>query len=113
MLTLGCSAVALAWAVKPLLTLRVAAVIVLPLTAACLFTVFLDTKNDVLLKAVLTVAQVMWAVYDFSIRNYAFFVFDILTILSNLIGIFLLIRKGGSLTKALPKEQADARAEAK
>ena len=71
----------------------------LPLAAACLFTVFLDTKNDVLLKAVLTVAQVMWAVYDLSIRNYAFFVFDILTILSNLIGIFLLIRKGGSLRK--------------
>ena len=85
----------------------------LPLAAACLFTVFLDTKNDVLLKVVLTVAQMMWAVYDFSIRNYAFFVFDILTILSNLIGIFLLIRKGGSLTKAQPKEQADARAEAK
>lgn len=67
----------------------------LPLLAACLFTVFLDTKNDVLLKFVLTAAQVLWAIYDFSIQNYAFFVFDILTILSNLIGIFLLVRKRG------------------
>ena len=67
----------------------------LPLLAACLFTVFLDTKNDVLLKSVLTAAQVLWAIYDFSIQNYAFFVFDILTILSNLIGIFLLVRKHG------------------
>lgn len=72
----------------------VALIGLLPLVAACLFTVFLDTKNDILLKAVLTVAQVLWAVYDFSIQNYAFFVFDILTILSNLVGIFLLVRKG-------------------
>ncbi len=67
----------------------------LPLAAACLFTVFLDTKNDVLLKAVLTAAQVLWAIYDLSIKNYAFFVFDLLTIVSNLIAIFQMVRKRG------------------
>mgnify|MGYP003232731619 CR=1 FL=1 len=73
----------------------IAVIGLLPLAAACIFTIFLDTKNNVLLKSVLTAAQVLWAIYDISIKNYAFFVFDILTIVSNLVAIFLMVRKGG------------------
>ena len=47
------------------------------------------------IREVLTAAQVLWAIYDISIKNYAFFVFDILTIVSNLVAIFLMVRKGG------------------
>ena len=62
----------------------------LPLLAGILFTWFIDTKSDVQLKWVIIIAQVMWAVYDFYYRNFVAFTFDILTILSNLMGIVML-----------------------
>lgn len=64
----------------------------LPFAAACLFTIFLDTDNDKLLKIILTIAQNFWAVYDITIQNYSAFAFDVLTVISNIIGIILLVR---------------------
>ena len=84
----------------------IAVIGLLPLAAACIFTIFIDTKNDVLLKSVLTAAQVLWAIYDISIKNYAFFVFDILTIVSNLVAIFLMVRKGGKSAGKVQKSEA-------
>lgn len=64
----------------------------LPLAAGILFTWFIDTQSDVQLKAVIIAAQVLWAFYDWHYRNYVSFIFDILTILSNIMGIVMLKR---------------------
>lgn len=65
----------------------------LPLGAGILFTWFIDTKSDAQLKQVIILAQVLWGIYDFHYRNFVSFSFDILTILSNLLGLFLLGRE--------------------
>ena len=62
----------------------------LPLAAGILFTWFIDTKSDAQLKAVIIAAQVLWAVYDFYYRNFVAFTFDVLTIISNSVAIWLL-----------------------
>ncbi len=59
----------------------------LPVLAACIFTWCLDTQNEVLLKLLIILAQIMWAIYDLAIQNYATIVFDVLTVASNLAGI--------------------------
>lgn len=59
----------------------------LPIVATAQFTWFLDTKRDETLKLSCVVGQAMWTVYDFSYRNYAAFVFDLLTLGSNAVGL--------------------------
>ncbi len=66
----------------------------LPLFAGILFTWFIDTKSDGQLKAVIILAQILWAVYDMYYRNYVAFSFDLLTIGSNLLGLWMLARSG-------------------
>ncbi len=66
---------------------------VLPGLSACICTWFLDTKDEIKLKVVIIIAQVCWLIYDLSIRNYASFAFDIVTILANLIGVALIVRQ--------------------
>ena len=65
----------------------------LPLFAGVLFTWFIDVRSDVQLKAVIIGAQLLWAVYDLCYRNYVAFIFDILTICSNLLGLAMLVRE--------------------
>ena len=62
----------------------------LPAIAACLYTWFLDLKNEKMLKVVLIITQLFWIVYDFSIRNYTALAFDVFTVISNCIGIIML-----------------------
>lgn len=64
----------------------------LPIFATILFTMFMDTKSEVVLKAALMGTLAIWVVYDFHYRNYVTFVFDLLTITSNGIGIYMLKR---------------------
>ena len=59
----------------------------LPVVAGGLFTWFLDTKNDIVIKINCIAGQIMWAVFDFAILNYSAFVFDAVTLCSNLAGI--------------------------
>lgn len=66
---------------------------ILPGLSACICTWFLDTKDEIKLKTVIIIAQVCWVVYDLSILNYVSFVFDILTILANLVGILTIIQQ--------------------
>lgn len=66
----------------------------LPFFAACIYTMSLSTKDEKLLKWVMIAGQAAWVIYDLTIKNYAGFVFDILTIFSNLAGIFMLMRRG-------------------
>ena len=62
----------------------------LPILAAVVFTFFLSSKDERVLKAVIIFGQLLWAVYDLYIRNYSAFAFDILTIITNAIGIWQL-----------------------
>jgi len=62
----------------------------LPIISACFYTWMIDVKDETRLKAVLIASQSLWFVYDLTIQNYVGFTFDILTILSNMYGIFSL-----------------------
>ncbi len=63
----------------------------LPVLAACLFTWFMDTKSEIVLKILIITAQVMWLVFDATIRNYVSVTMDVFTILSNLAGIGMIV----------------------
>ncbi len=64
----------------------------LPILSAALFTWFLDTENTAKLKLVIITTQVMWLIYDIYYRNYVATAFDVMTMISNIIGIFM-VRK--------------------
>lgn len=59
----------------------------LPVIAACLFTWFLDVKSDLGLKFVIIAAEILWIIYDITLLNFTSMTFDILTIISSIIGI--------------------------
>lgn len=61
-----------------------------PTFASCLYTWFLDSKNEILLKAVMIVGQFFWIVFDFSIRNYTALAFDVFTVISTIAGIIII-----------------------
>ncbi len=62
----------------------------LPVIACAIFVWFLDVKDAALFKVVIIVTQIFWCIYDFSYQNYVAFTFDVLTIVSNIIGIHML-----------------------
>ena len=62
----------------------------LPAAATCVYTWFLDLKDEVQLKIVIIVTLLCWAVYDFVFKNYVTFAFDFGAVVSNLIGIVTL-----------------------
>ena len=64
----------------------------LPLISAGLFTWYLDTAGAAKLKVVILVTTLMWLVYDLYYRNYVAAAFDVMTLVSNLIGFFM-VRK--------------------
>lgn len=63
-----------------------------PTLAACMYTWFLDTKKETLLKVVIIACQLLWIVYDASIQNYSALIFDVFTVFSNLAGIFMILK---------------------
>ncbi len=65
----------------------------LPILAAVVFTWFLDVPNPVHFKFVLISGQLMWLVYDLYYGNIVAAVFDVLAVLSNLCGIWMLKKK--------------------
>lgn len=65
----------------------------LPLLSCCLYTWFLDIKEERRLKCILILCQAFWVVYDFFLHNYVSFFFDMLTIGTNLIGILSIQEK--------------------
>lgn len=73
------------------------AIEVLPILATVVFVLFLDTKSDILFKAINIAAMVMWVIYDFCYGNYVAFTFDILTIVSSFLALHSL-RKGKTQT---------------
>ena len=65
----------------------------LPLIAAALFTWCMDTKSAVKLKKVILCTQVMWLTYDLYFRNYVASAFDVMTMVSNVIGLYMVCKK--------------------
>ena len=65
----------------------------LPLIAAALFTWCMDTKNAVKLKKVILCTQVMRLAYDLYFRNYVASAFDVMTMVSNVIGLYMVCKK--------------------
>lgn len=61
----------------------------LPVLASAVFTWFLDTKSEAKLKLVILTTQVMWLIYDIYYRNFVAASFDVLTMISNTIGFFM------------------------
>lgn len=64
----------------------------LPILAAALFTWFLDTKSETKLKLVILTTQVMWLIYDIYYRNYVATAFDVMTMISNTIGLHMILK---------------------
>lgn len=64
----------------------------LPVLSAVLLTVALGQKHEVGIKTLFIITTVLWAIFDLTIRNYVSCVFDLFTVISNLIGIFAIKR---------------------
>ena len=62
----------------------------LPAIAAAIFTWFLDVKSDVQLKYVIIFTELFWIVYDIHNKNFSSLFFDIMTIITSIIGIYRL-----------------------
>ena len=77
-------------AVQAMLTLLTGGTAViewLPVIAVVVYTWCLDIKSDVGFKMVILGTQVLWTVYDLHYRNFVAFTFDLLTMVSTVIGI--------------------------
>ena len=62
----------------------------LPAVNLFIFTYFLGMGGAMGIKALIFITTCGWAIYDFSITNYVGFVFDILTLISCIIGVIRL-----------------------
>ena len=65
----------------------------LPLIAAALFTWCMDTKSPAKLKICILCTQVMWLAYDLYYRNFVASAFDVMTMISNVIGLYMVCKK--------------------
>ena len=65
----------------------------LPLVSAALFTWCMDTQSEAKLKVCILCTQVMWLTYDLHYLNYAASAFDVMTMISNCIGLYMVCRK--------------------
>ena len=65
----------------------------LPLVAAALFTWCMDTKSAAKLKICILCTQVLWLIYDLHYLNYVASAFDVMTMISNIIGLYMVCKK--------------------
>lgn len=63
----------------------------LPVLGVGLFTLTVN-KSAKVMKAVIIVTQIMWTVYDLFYKNYSAAIFDVVTMVSNAVGIYLILR---------------------
>lgn len=62
----------------------------LPVIACVTFTWIIDTPSEITLKKVTLFCLICWVIYDFSYLNYVGFSFDLFSIASNIIGIWII-----------------------
>lgn len=77
-------------AVLTLTTNNVGFIGMMPVIAALIFTLFINSKNEAVLKGSIIAAELCWIAYDIYFNNYASLCFDAFTIASNIIGILML-----------------------
>ena len=65
----------------------------LPVIATVIFVCCFDLKNVVAFKSVLTIGQSLWLIYDLFYYNYVAVVFDMMTLISTVIGIRMLLKE--------------------
>lgn len=65
----------------------------LPIIAAALFTWCMDTDSEVRLKIIILVTTLMWLTYDLYYRNFVASAFDVMTFISNCIGLSMILKK--------------------
>lgn len=65
----------------------------LPIIAAAMFTWCMDTRSAAKLKICILCTQVMWLIYDLYFRNYVASAFDVMTMVSNCIGLYMVCNK--------------------
>lgn len=65
----------------------------MPLLATSVYIWVMDTTDEKKLKAAIIFTQVCWGLFDIQIHNYVGIVFDCSTILSNALGIYLLLKE--------------------
>jgi len=65
----------------------------LPLIAAAIFTWCMDTRSAAKLKICILCTQVLWLTYDLYYRNYVASAFDVMTMISNVIGLYMVCKK--------------------
>lgn len=59
----------------------------LPLISIVVYTLFMDTKKVITLKLLIIFTMIMWLLYDFYIKSYTSSLFDLLTIITNVIAL--------------------------
>ena len=73
----------------------------LPVINLFIFTYFLGMGGAIGIKVLIFITTCGWGIYDFSIKNYVGLIFDILTIISCIIGIFRLKKEAGATKEEL------------
>ena len=71
----------------------------LPVIGVCIFTWFMDSENMALLKVIVIASQLMWAVFDYSISNFATVPFDLASVATNSVSLIGIIRDGRETQK--------------
>ena len=65
----------------------------MPFFATAIFIWMLDTKDERKLKISIIIGQIMWALFDWQALNFVGFAFDVFSIFSNAVGIYMLRSK--------------------
>ncbi len=64
-----------------------------PVIACSLFTLYMDCEDAVKLRCIIVGTQMMFMIYDWSVKAYTAFAFDILATITNTISLFALIKE--------------------
>ncbi len=65
----------------------------LPLISNITYIWTMNTKNIIKFKYIIIFTMLLWSIHDLAIKSYSIFIFDILTIITNIIGI-IRVKKG-------------------
>jgi len=79
----------------------------LPIIAASAFTWFLDVKSDLGIKILIVTTQVPWLIYDLYIKSYTGSVFDILSIITNTVGIIMILKSKNADESRIDNQNVD------
>ena len=69
----------------------------LPLLSTVVYLWLMNIKNIIHFKYLIIFTMILWAIYDFTIMSYTSCVFDVLTVLSNIISIIQIMHKRKAL----------------